>query len=115
MNSGCLFCRISAGEIPANLIHADETVFAFHDINPQAPHHVLICPRRHIGTLDEVRGEDEQLMGRLVTTASMLARKLGLPSGGYRLVINCGAGAGQSVFHVHVHLLGGRPFAWPPG
>ena len=111
----CLFCRIIAGGIPARMVAQDDLVVAFADINPQAPHHVLICPRAHLATLDELGTEHEALMGRVVRTAAQIARELGLPSGGYRLVANCGAGAGQSVFHIHFHLLGGRPFTWPPG
>lgn len=111
----CLFCRIIAGEIHARILYQDDTVVAFEDINPQAPHHVLVCPRRHIATLNEVTESDEPLMGHVVRTASRIAGTLGDAEEGYRLVANCQRGAGQSVFHIHVHVLGGRTFGWPPG
>jgi histidine triad (HIT) family protein len=110
----CLFCKIVKGEIPSKKIRDDEEVLAFHDINPQAPSHVLIIPKRHIDSLDAAQAEDAALLGRLLLTARELAEELGI-SGGYRVVNNCGAPAGQSVFHVHFHLLGGRPLGWPPG
>ncbi len=113
--SDCLFCRIVAGEIPADLVaEADEWV-AFRDIHPQAPTHVLVVPRRHIATLDDLEPSDASLVGTLVAAATEIARAEGLVEGGYRVAANCGAGAGQSVFHIHLHLLGGRPFTWPPG
>jgi len=114
-SSDCLFCRIMAGEISAKVVHQDEQVVAFEDINPQAPRHTLICPRKHMATLNDIGAGDEQLIGHAVRVASMLARRQGDAEAGYRLVANCQAGAGQSVFHVHIHLLGGRPFSWPPG
>lgn len=113
--SACLFCRIVAGEIPADVVAEGEDWVAFRDVNPQAPTHVLVVPRRHIATLNELTPSDAALMGGLVGVAAGVARDEGLVDGGYRLAINCGAGAGQSVFHVHLHLLGGRRFAWPPG
>ena len=112
--SDCLFCKIAAGEIPAKLVHEDEDVIAFHDIGPQAPVHVLVVPRRHLASLDEAAAEDGELLGRILLTIRRLARELGVESG-YRVVNNCGASAGQSVFHIHFHLLGGRPMGWPPG
>ena len=112
--SDCLFCKIAAGEIPAKLVHEDEDVIAFHDISPQAPVHVLVVPRRHLASLDEAVAEDGELLGRILLTIRRLARELGVESG-YRVVNNCGASAGQSVFHIHFHLLGGRPMGWPPG
>lgn len=115
MPQDCLFCRIIAGTIDARLIHQDDKVVAFHDISPQAPRHVLICPKEHLATLNDVTPAHEALMGRIVRTAADLAKKLGDSESGYRLVANCQAGAGQSVFHVHFHLLGGRGFTWPPG
>jgi len=115
MTSDCLFCRIVAGTIDARIVHQDDKVVAFHDISPQAPRHVLICPKEHLATLNEVTPAHEALMGRIVRTAADLAKKLGDAESGYRLVANCQAGAGQSVFHVHFHLLGGRTFTWPPG
>lgn len=111
----CLFCRIIAGEVNATIVHQDDQVVAFEDINPQAPHHVLICPRKHLDTLNDVTAADEQLMGHAIRVAADLARSLGDAEAGYRVVANCMEGAGQSVFHIHVHLLGGRSLSWPPG
>jgi histidine triad (HIT) family protein len=111
----CLFCRIIAKEIPAKIVHEDAEVVAFEDINPQAPTHILVIPRAHIASLDELGPADAGLMGTVVARASELARARHLEEDGYRLVANCGEGAGQSVFHIHFHLLGGRPFGWPPG
>lgn len=115
MTTDCLFCRIIAGEIPSRQVHQDDRVVVFEDINPQAPRHVLICPRKHLATLNEVTETDEALMGHIVRVAADLAGRLGLAEEGYRLVANCQRGAGQSVFHIHFHLLGGRSFGWPPG
>jgi histidine triad (HIT) family protein len=112
--SDCIFCKIVAGEIPSSKVHEDDDVFAFHDLNPQAPTHVLVVPRKHIASLDEAREADQALLGRILLTTQQLARQLGVSSG-YRVVNNCGAPAGQSVFHIHFHLLGGRPLGWPPG
>ena len=111
----CLFCRIAAGEIPAEVLYQDADVTAFRDVNPQAPFHALLIPRRHVPTLDALGQEDRELVGRLVLEAIRLAREQGLSEGGYRLVWNCGPDAGQSVFHVHLHVLGGRSLGWPPG
>lgn len=111
----CLFCRIVAGTIPAVFVHQDDQVTAFQDINPQAPHHLLIVPRRHIATLNDLSSGDEALLGHMVLVASRLAAERGVAREGYRLVINCERGAGQSVFHIHAHLLAGRPLGWPPG
>jgi histidine triad (HIT) family protein len=111
----CLFCKIAAGEIPSRQVFADERFYAFEDINPQAPTHFLIVPRRHIPTLDDLSREDGALVGDLVLLASQLAREKGLAESGYRLNINCREGAGQTVFHLHAHVLGGREFRWPPG
>ncbi len=113
--SDCLFCKIAAGEIPSRRVHSDEEFYAFEDINPQAPTHVLVIPRRHIATLNDLRDEDAPLMGRLLVLASRIAKERGLESKGFRLNANCLESAGQSVFHVHFHLLGGRTFGWPPG
>lgn len=113
--SDCLFCRIAAGEVPSDLVAEGEAWVAFRDIHPQAPVHVLIVPRRHIATLDDLAASDAPLMGSLVAAAAEIARAEGIVEDGYRLVANCGAGAGQSVFHIHLHLLGGRRFSWPPG
>ena len=112
--SDCLFCKISAGEIPAKTVYEDDELIAFHDISPQAPVHVLIVPRRHIASLNEAIDEDGALFGRILLVARRIARELKV-EGGYRVVNNCGASAGQSVFHIHFHLLGGRPMGWPPG
>lgn len=113
--SDCLFCRIAAGEIPSRMVYQDDRVFAFEDINPQAPRHTLICPRRHLATLNDVTADDEALIGHVVRVAADLARRSKDAEEGYRLVANCQRGAGQSVFHIHFHLLGGRTFGWPPG
>ena len=114
--SDCLFCRLASGEIPAKLEYEDDEIVAFHDIDPQAPVHLLIIPRRHLATLLEAEGdEDTALLGRMQRVAIDLARRLGLDAGGFRLVANCLEGAGQSVFHIHLHLLGGRSLGWPLG
>ena len=111
----CLFCRIIEGEIPAELVHQDERSVVIRDINPQAPTHLLVIPREHIDSLDDASHKDEALLGHLLRVAARVANAAGLAEGGYRTVINNGAGAGQSVFHLHVHVLGGRQLAWPPG
>jgi histidine triad (HIT) family protein len=111
----CLFCRIVDGEIPADIIHESESTLAFRDINPQAPTHVLIIPRRHISTINDLNAGDEELVGSLYLAAKEIAQQEGLTDDGYRVVMNCGEGAGQSVFHIHLHLLGGRLLNWPPG
>ena len=111
----CLFCRIIDRKIPAKIVYEDERAVAIEDIHPQAPTHLLVIPRQHLPSLVEARTEDEPLLGHLFLVASQLAQKRGLDLKGYRTVINTGAGAGQTVFHLHVHLLGGRPFHWPPG
>jgi len=115
MSDDCLFCRIIAGEIPGQVVLEDEHLLAFRDINPQAPTHVLIVPRKHVATTNDLTDEDAGLVGRLVLAAKRIAADAGLAEAGYRLVLNCNAGAGQSVFHLHLHLLGGRAFTWPPG
>lgn len=114
-NESCLFCRIADGAIPARKVHEDEDVVAFHDVNPQAPTHVLVIPRRHIASLDALTDADAATIGRTLVRAAAIARTLGLPEAGYRLVINTGAAAGQTVFHIHAHILGGRELGWPPG
>jgi len=113
--NNCLFCRIINGEIPSNKVYENDLVFAFRDINPQAPTHVLIVPKKHIASLNEASQNDQALLGHLTLVASELADELGIAADGYRTVINTGAGAGQSVWHIHVHLLGGRVMGWPPG
>lgn len=112
---GCLFCRIASGEVQANLVLETENVLAFRDINPQAPTHVLIIPRRHISTLNDLRPEDRELVGDLFLAASQIASREGHADDGYRVVMNCNERAGQSVFHIHLHVLGGREMRWPPG
>jgi histidine triad (HIT) family protein len=111
----CLFCRIVSGEIPAKKLFEDDAVVAFHDITPQAPSHVLVIPRKHIPSLDDMTDADAGTIGETVLRATKIARELHLEEDGYRLVVNNGPGAGQTVFHIHFHLLGGRPFGWPPG
>lgn len=111
----CLFCRIIAAEITAELVHQDEQCVVIRDINPQAPTHLLVIPREHLESLDEAARPDEEMLGHLLRTAARMANEQGLSESGYRSVVNTGAGAGQSVFHLHVHVLGGRPMNWPPG
>jgi histidine triad (HIT) family protein len=109
----CIFCKIAGGEVHAAMVHQDGDFVAFRDINPQAPIHVLVIPRRHIPTLNDA--DDPDLVGRLLLFARVVAEREGLAERGYRLVINTNAQAGQTVFHMHVHVLGGRPMRWPPG
>ncbi|HXH05627.1 MAG TPA: histidine triad nucleotide-binding protein [Vicinamibacterales bacterium] len=111
----CLFCRIANRELPASIVYEDDRLVAFDDINPQAPMHVLVIPRRHIATLNDLRPEDDGLVGELVRRGAAIARQRGHADAGFRTVFNCNAGAGQSVWHIHLHVLGGRRFAWPPG
>jgi len=111
----CLFCKIANGEMAANLVLDTDDVVAFNDINPQAPTHILVIPRRHITSLAHAVPEDEALLGKLMLATQRVAKEAGLVDGGYRVVLNTGAGAGQSVFHVHLHVLGGRRMKWPPG
>lgn len=113
-NSQCIFCDINDKKIPANIIYEDDRVIAFPDINPQAATHILIIPKKHISTLNHLSETDDLLVGRLVLTAQQLAKKYELDKG-YRVVMNCGEHGGQTVFHIHLHLLGGRPMQWPPG
>ena len=112
--SDCIFCRIGAKQIPAKLVHEDDEIFAFEDIQPQAPVHILICPRQHIASLTDAEASHAALLGRLQLVAAKLAQERNI-TGGCRTVFNVGAGAGQSVFHLHLHLLGGRTLRWPPG
>ena len=111
----CIFCRIIEGRAPAKVVYEDESVVAVEDLNPQAPVHLLVIPREHLPSLKEATPKQEGTLGRLLTVAAKLARERGLDSKGYRTVINTGSLAGQSVFHLHVHVLGGRVFRWPPG
>ncbi len=111
----CVFCRIVAGELPADKVHEDGVVVAFRDINARAPTHILIVPRRHVSSLNNLSRDDEAGVGHIVRVAAELAKKEGIARDGYRVVANCGPNAGQSVDHVHFHLLGGRAMGWPPG
>ena len=111
----CLFCRIVRKEIPASVVYEDEDLVVFNDINPQAPLHALVIPKRHIATLNDVQGEDEALVGKMVRRAAAIAREKGYADSGFRTVFNTNAQAGQTVFHIHLHLLGGRGLTWPPG
>lgn len=114
MSTNCLFCKIAAKQIPSKVVYEDPDLFAFEDINPQAPTHILICPRKHFESLAHAATEDQAVLGKLQLVAAQLARERKLLDG-YRTVLNSGEGAGQTVFHLHLHLLGGRKFRWPPG
>ena len=111
----CLFCKIVGGDIPATLVHEDEHLIAFKDINPQAPLHVLVVPRRHVASLNELADTDDALVGEMVRRAAAIAAENGYAERGYRTVFNCNADAGQTVFHIHLHVLAGRTMTWPPG
>lgn len=111
----CLFCRIIAGEVPGELVHQDERCVVIRDINPQAPMHMLVIPREHLESLDDASQRDEALLGHLLRIGARMANSAGYADSGFRSVINTGAGAGQSVFHLHLHVLAGRPMNWPPG
>lgn len=111
----CLFCKIANGEIPATIIREDERVVAFRDLSPQAPVHALVIPRRHITTLNDLGEDDAALLGHMVLTAQQIAEQEGIAESGFRVVMNCNREGGQTVFHIHLHLLGGRGMHWPPG
>lgn len=111
----CLFCSIAHGETKANLIYENDHIVAFSDINPQAPTHILIIPKKHIATINDVEEDDEVLLGRMVSLAKKIAKDNNLSKDGYRLVFNVNEGGGQAVYHIHLHLLGGRQMTWPPG
>jgi histidine triad (HIT) family protein len=113
--TSCLFCKIIAGDIPGTIVHQDESLVALKDINPQAPLHLLIIPRRHIATLNDLEPGDDALAGAMVRRAAALAKEHGYAERGYRMVFNCNREAGQTVFHIHLHLLAGRGLGWPPG
>ncbi|MBK7707862.1 MAG: histidine triad nucleotide-binding protein [Acidobacteria bacterium] len=115
MSENCLFCRIIAGEIPSSKVFEDDVCFAFNDISPQAPTHILIVPREHFASLDAARDEHRETLGHLLLKAAEIARSKGFADDGYRVVVNTNGDGGQTVFHLHVHLLGGRPFIFPPG
>jgi len=111
----CLFCKILSGDIPADIVYESETAIAFRDVNPQAPTHVLVIPRKHIATINDLNESDMETVGSLYLAARDIAREEGIAEDGYRAVMNCNEGAGQSVFHIHLHVLGGRAMGWPPG
>lgn len=113
--SDTLFSKIAAGEIPADIVYEDEDLVAFRDVDPQAPTHVLLIPRKPIATINDLEQGDAELVGKLFLAAKKIAKEEGIADAGYRTVINCNAGAGQTVYHLHLHLLGGRPMQWPPG
>ena len=114
-DENCLFCKILAGDIPADIVYESDTAIAFRDINPQAPTHVLIIPRKHISTINDIEDDEQAIVGSLYSAARKIAAVEGLADVGYRAVMNCNEGAGQTVFHIHLHLLGGRALTWPPG
>jgi len=111
----CIFCKIAAGEIPATKLLETDDVVVFRDLNPQAPTHLLAIPRKHIATINDLDAADAALVGKLYLAAKQVAVAEGVADSGYRTVMNCGEGAGQTVFHIHLHILGGRPLGWPPG
>jgi len=111
----CLFCKMAAGEVQPKTVLETSSLIAFRDINPQAPVHVLIVPRKHLATLNDVASADAELMGEMLQAAQKIVRQEGIADSGYRLVMNCNADGGQTVFHIHMHLLGGRRMSWPPG
>jgi len=111
----CIFCKIIAGDIPADIIYQNDDVLAFRDLNPQAPTHVLVIPKKHISTINDLQTEDAELVGKMYLAAKQIARDEGIDESGYRTVMNCNEGAGQTVFHIHLHILGGRRMTWPPG
>ena len=115
MTTSCLFCRIIAGQAPARLVHQDDRLIAIDDIRPQAPTHVLVIPRRHVATLNDLVASDDGLVGEMIRRAAAIARERGIADQGYRTIFNCNRGAGQSVFHIHLHVIGGRRLGWPPG
>lgn len=111
----CLFCKMASGEIKPDVIYEDDEVLAFRDINPQAPTHALVIPRRHISTLNDLQADDAALMGKLFLVAKNIAQQEGIADTGYRTLVNCNADGGQEVFHIHLHVMGGRRMTWPPG
>jgi histidine triad (HIT) family protein len=111
----CLFCRIIAGEIPATTVYEDDQLVAFNDIHPQAPMHVLVVPKAHVATLNDLGADQDALVGAMVRRGAAIAAERGVDASGYRTVFNCNADAGQTVFHIHLHVLGGRTLGWPPG
>ena len=113
--SDCLFCKIIEGQIPADIVYQDDDVLAFRDISPQAPTHVLVIPKKHISTMNDLTTDDIEVVGKMNLAAAKIAKEEGIAEEGFRAVMNCNAGAGQTVFHIHLHMLGGRAMSWPPG
>ena len=113
--TNCIFCKIISGDIPGDIVYQDDDVLAFRDLNPKAPTHILVIPKKHISTLNDVQTDDAELVGKMYLAAKKIAADEGIAEPGYRTVMNCNALAGQTVFHIHLHLLGGRPMSWPPG
>lgn len=111
----CLFCKIAAGDVPAAVVYEDVNIMAFRDIRPQAPTHLLVIPKKHIATIDDTKSDDEQLLGKMILVAKRLANEEAINNKGYRLVFNVNSGGGQEVYHIHLHILGGRQMMWPPG
>lgn len=111
----CLFCRIATKEIQTTLIYEDNNIVAFNDIAPQAPHHILIIPRKHIATINDIQNEDAELLGNMILTGKKIAAELAISDAGFRVLMNCNRHGGQAVYHIHLHLLGGRQMGWPPG
>jgi len=115
MPSDCLFCRIIAGEAPARIVYQDERLVAIDDIHPQAPMHVLVIPRRHVATLNDLAPSEDALVGEMIRRAAAIAGERGVADTGYQTIFNCNRGAGQTIFHIHLHVLAGRRLSWPPG
>ncbi|MBL4852141.1 MAG: histidine triad nucleotide-binding protein [Gammaproteobacteria bacterium] len=113
--SDCLFCKLINGDIPTDIVYQDDDVFAFHDVSPQAPIHILVIPKQHIATINDTDESHQAVLGKLVLTAKKIAKEQDIADNGYRLVVNCNQDGGQTVFHIHLHLLGGRSLSWPPG
>ena len=113
--SDCLFCKIRDGEMPCDMVYESDDVMAFRDVNPQAPTHILVVPRKHISTVNDLKEEDKNIVGDMFLAAKKIAADEGIEEDGYRLVVNCNSKAGQTVFHIHMHLIGGRVMTWPPG
>ncbi|MCK4296938.1 MAG: histidine triad nucleotide-binding protein [Candidatus Marinimicrobia bacterium] len=115
MEKDCIFCKIALGEIGTEFVYESDDIVAFRDLNPQAPTHILLIPKKHIPKISDIKKEDEALIGKMIAVANLLAAKENILENGYRMVFNCGKDAGQEVFHIHLHLLGGRKMIWPPG
>lgn len=113
--SDCLFCKIRDGEMPCDMVYESDDVMAFRDVNPQAPTHILVVPRKHISTVNDLKEKDKNIVGDMFLAAKKIAADEGIEEDGYRLVVNCNSKAGQTVFHIHMHLIGGRVMTWPPG